>query len=64
MKKYGGVFSISFCVEAEDEDDAADKLYAELNDSILHGISAAAFALHDDIEEYEITQPKKKAKEK
>jgi hypothetical protein len=52
MKKYGGVFSISFCVEAEDEDDAADKLYAELDDCILHGISAAAFALHDDIEEY------------
>jgi hypothetical protein len=62
MKKYGGVFSISFCVEAEDEDDAADKLYAELDDCILHGISAAAFALHDDIEEYEITQPKEKTK--
>jgi len=66
MNIYRGTFSISFDVYANDEDDAADNLYAQLDESITHGISAAAFALHDDIEMiskniggFVISQPKK-----
>ena len=50
MNLYRGTFSISFDVYANNEDDAADNLYAQLDESITHGISAAAFALHDDID--------------
>jgi hypothetical protein len=46
---YVGTFSISFRVQAIDEETAADELYEVLNDRILNGISAAAFALHDEI---------------
>ena len=46
---YTGTFSISFRVQAIDEEAAADELYAVLNARILNGISAAAFALHDEI---------------
>ena len=46
---YVGTFSISFRVQATDEEAAADELYTLLNDRILNGISAAAFALHDEI---------------
>ena len=50
MNLYRGTFSISFDVYANNEDDAADNLYMQLDESITHGISAAAFALHDDID--------------
>ncbi len=50
MNLYRGTFSISFDVYANNEDDAADNLYTQLDESITHGISAAAFALHDDID--------------
>jgi len=50
MNLYRGTFSISFDVYANNEDDAADNLYAQLDESITHGISAAAFALHDHID--------------
>ena len=46
---YVGTFSISFRVRATDEEHAANELYEVLNDRILNGISAAAFALHDEI---------------
>jgi hypothetical protein len=49
LNTYTGTFSISFRVQATDEEAAADELYTVLNDRILNGISAAAFALHDEI---------------
>lgn len=50
MNLYRGTFSISFDVYADDSDSAVDLLYEQLDNSITHGISAAAFGLHDDIE--------------
>lgn len=50
MNLYRGTFSISFDVYAENEEEAEKFLYEELDMSITHGISAAAFALHDDLD--------------
>lgn len=58
MGTYEGTFSISFRVNAESEDDSVDILYNELDRVILHGIPAAAFALHDDIIEIESDETK------
>lgn len=50
MNLYRGTFSISFDVYADDSDSAVDLLYEQLDSSIMHGISAAAFGLHDEID--------------
>lgn len=50
MNLYRGTFSISFDVYANDEDEAETLLYELLDNRITHGISAAAFALHDDLD--------------